>query len=340
MSWLRKQKEPEHRYFEERLSAYLDGELLPRERDAVERHLSDCPSCRWNLKTLRQTVQWTSQLPMVRVPRSFAIPVPARPAPAAPRWRFMPVLQGATALVALLLFFVVAGDAMLTGFQPVAMPRPEPQALAPQATSPDLAEGEETEGAVAVETVVVEAEAEGPMMQEAPAAEASAVGELAAEEPAAEEPATTLEEAPGEVATVTRVAEMRTTLAPPAAEEVVEDAREEGAAVAGGAEPTASPTEPPLALEAPAVSPLATATTMAGPTLEPASTAVAVAPPSAQVEVGEGLAVPSSEPASESRYDLSPAVRRGMRWVEYVLGVLLIVLVGTTIGAMVWRRSR
>ena len=33
-------------------------------------------------------------------------------------------------------------------------------------------------------------------------------------------------------------------------------------------------------------------------------------------------------------------VRRGMRWFEYGLGVLLILLVGSTIGAMVLRRSR
>lgn len=336
MNWFRKQKkETEHRHFEEQLSAYLDGELLPREREAVERHLAGCPSCRWNLKTLRQTVQWTSELPMVRVPRSFAIPIPAQPAPAARRWRSVPLLQGATALVALLLFFVVAGDVMLTGFGPIAMPRPEPQALAPQATSPAMAEGEEPAGIEVVETVVVEAEAEGPMMQEAPAAEASA-----AEESAAEESAKAFEAAPGDVVTVTRVVEMRTTLAPPAAEEVVGDAREEGAVVAGGAEPTASAAEPSLALEAPAESPMATATTMVVATLEPAPTAVAVAPPSAQVEVGEALAAPSPEPVSESRYSLSPTVRRGMRWVEYGLGVLLIVLVGSTISAMVLRRSR
>ncbi len=333
MSWLRRQKEPEHRYFEEQLSAYLDGELLPREREAAERHLAECPSCRWNLKTLRQTVQWTSELPMVRVPRSFAIPVPARPAPAARRWRSVPVLQGATALVALLLFFVVAGDVMLSGFGPVAMPRPEPQALAPQATSPPIAEGDETAGIGVVETVVLETEAEGPMMQEAPAAEATAVQELAAEEPAAEESAKMFEAAPAEVVTVTQVVEMRITLAPAAAEEAVGDAREEGAVVAGGAEPS-------LALEVPAESPIATATTMAAPTLEPAPTAVAAAPPSAQVEAGEALAVPSPQAASESRYSLSPAVRRGMRWVEYGLGVLLIVLVGSTIGAMVLRRNR
>ena len=77
----------------------------------------------------------------------------------------------------------------------------------------------------------------------------------------------------------------------------------------------------------------------AAPTLEAAPTAVAVAPPSAQEEVGEALAEPGPESGSESRYGLKPAVLRGVRWMEYVLGVLLIVLVGTTVGAVVWRRS-
>jgi len=136
MSWLGKHKQTEHRHFEEQLSAYLDGELLPREQEAVEQHLATCPSCRWNLNTQRQTVQWTSELPMVRVPRTFTIPVPAQPARAARRWRLLPALQGATALVALLLFFVIAGDVMLTGFQPVGMHEAEPQTLAVEMTVP------------------------------------------------------------------------------------------------------------------------------------------------------------------------------------------------------------
>ena len=113
----------EHRYVKERLSAYLDGELLPQERDAVERHLATCQSCQWEFHTLRQTMQWTKELPTLLVPRVFMIPVPARPVRASrQRWSFVPLLQGATALVALLLVLVVAGDVMLTGALPAAVP--------------------------------------------------------------------------------------------------------------------------------------------------------------------------------------------------------------------------
>jgi anti-sigma factor RsiW len=43
MSLFRKNdSKTEHQWVEERLSAYLDGELSSRERDAVEHHLARC----------------------------------------------------------------------------------------------------------------------------------------------------------------------------------------------------------------------------------------------------------------------------------------------------------
>ena len=45
----------EHHYFEQRLSAYLDGELLPQERDAVKHHLATCQACQWDIDTLAKT---------------------------------------------------------------------------------------------------------------------------------------------------------------------------------------------------------------------------------------------------------------------------------------------
>lgn len=115
----------EHRYVEERLSAYLDGRLSSQEQRVVEHHLARCPACRWNLRTLRQTVQWTRELPMVPVPRAFTLPVaPRARAVPQPRRSWLPVLQGATALVALLLVVVVAGDLLLLGLLPTSAPRP------------------------------------------------------------------------------------------------------------------------------------------------------------------------------------------------------------------------
>ncbi len=115
----------EHRYVEERLSAYLDGRLSSQEQRVVEHHLARCPACRWNLRTLRQTVQWTRELPTVPVPRAFTLPVaPRARAVPRPRRSWLPVLQGATALVALLLVVVVAGDLLLLGLLPASAPRP------------------------------------------------------------------------------------------------------------------------------------------------------------------------------------------------------------------------
>lgn len=104
----------EHDFFEERLSAYLDGELAPREQAIVKHHLESCPDCQWELDTVGQTIQWTRELPTLPVPRVFTVPVPAQPArSSARRWNLLPVLQGATALIAVLLVFAVAGDFML-----------------------------------------------------------------------------------------------------------------------------------------------------------------------------------------------------------------------------------
>jgi anti-sigma factor RsiW len=114
-----------HQYYEDRLSAYLDGELAPQEQDAVRRHLTTCKACQWDLDTLQATAQWTSELPIVPLPRVFTIPATTQPARAVwRRWSFVPVLQGATALVALLLFFAVAGDLLLSGFGGGRAPEP------------------------------------------------------------------------------------------------------------------------------------------------------------------------------------------------------------------------
>lgn len=329
MSWLGTQKQTEHQYFEEQLSAYLDGELPPREREEMEQHLSTCPSCRWSLETLRQTVQWTSELPTLRVPRTFMIPVPAEPARARRRWRLVPVLQGATALVALLLVFVIAGDVMLTGSLPLSAPALPVVSLSTEATMPVEAPAP---GAVVVETVVVEKEAEALMMQEAPAVE---------EPVETEDSAKMLQVAPAEAATVTAVAEMRATMAPPGMGGGTEASPE---ALTEGSEAETSPVpaadtraaEATLALEAPAVLPTPTAL----PTLVPEPTVAAMAAPSAEVAVGEEVSPPAALQGREWEYGGRPAFLLWLRWGEYVLGVLLIVLVGTTIGAMVWRRSR
>lgn len=183
MSGLQKNAQTEHDHVHELLSAYLDGELLPDERQAVQHHLDSCPACRWELDTLRQTVQWTQDLPVVSLPRAFTIPVPA-PREAVPRriWRLVPVMQAATALVALLLVFVVTGDTLLTlaprigSVQPYAVM--EQQADQAQSETTTMAKGGGTADATAL---APQAMPRNAVPQEVPAA-----GTQVVEEPVAE----------------------------------------------------------------------------------------------------------------------------------------------------------
>jgi anti-sigma factor RsiW len=67
---------------EERLSAYLDGELDPRQAEIVERHLSTCSACTALLEELRGTKMMLSALPAQAPRRSFVLGVEHARAPA------------------------------------------------------------------------------------------------------------------------------------------------------------------------------------------------------------------------------------------------------------------
>jgi len=106
----------EHRFASDNLSAYLDGELPPGERARVERHLAACADCRRDLETLQETVALVRRVPLVPVPRSFALPATARAVQARHRrWnRAFGVLRTATVTIATMLVIVFAGDAALS----------------------------------------------------------------------------------------------------------------------------------------------------------------------------------------------------------------------------------
>jgi len=92
------------------LSPYIDGQLGPSDREGMESHLEGCQACRRELESLRATVNLLHRVTIVSPPRSFAIAKAApKPLPAAV-WSFG-VLRVATAVAALLLVFVFAGDA-------------------------------------------------------------------------------------------------------------------------------------------------------------------------------------------------------------------------------------
>ncbi len=130
-------KRSEHERVEELLSAYMDGELSIEEATLVEKHLRECSPCAQDLETLRQAVNLVRHLPAVSPPRSFAIShlvVPERPW----AWGYV-YLKGGTALAALLLIVLLAGD---LGFQYLGAPRmaapaPEPMVLEVTAEAPE-----------------------------------------------------------------------------------------------------------------------------------------------------------------------------------------------------------
>jgi len=318
MAWMPKSTpKTEHEYVGERLSAYIDGELPPEEQGVVERHLASCQDCQWNLATLRQTVQWTRELPTVPVPHVFTIPVAAR-LDRARRWRWsLPVLQGATASVALLLVFVVAGDFLLTGMLPAVVP--------PM----------------------------GGAVMEQPAADvqltAAIVAEAVLETPAVEEPRAEDKAMPPPSAAPTVAAQK----ALPAAEKMVEEAQvavtptlENAALGAAGFEP--SPEGEKEAAEAPrapapqvAATEALPATSMVGPaptllptvapTIAPtvAPTVVALAP-----EVAEA---PTERKEAVSNWQREPP-STWLGTAEIVLAVAFVLLASATVALMVRRR--
>jgi anti-sigma factor RsiW len=150
----------EHQRVEELLSAYIDGELSPKEQARVEKHLTQCADCAQNLHTLRQTVALLGQLSPVAVPRAFTI----RPTQVAQRDRFFQTrrtyayLRAATALATILFAVVLAGDVFLTDLAPYLAPTRVPEVI----------EREVLVEKVVVETVVVEVEKEVILEKEVP----------------------------------------------------------------------------------------------------------------------------------------------------------------------------
>jgi len=62
---------PDCQAFQEKLSAYMEGELGPAERDAVTGHLGQCSACAQELGALRQMLQEMKQAPAIQVPADF-----------------------------------------------------------------------------------------------------------------------------------------------------------------------------------------------------------------------------------------------------------------------------
>ncbi len=110
MPWLNR-----HQRLRDQLSPYLDGELAPRPREALERHLASCEPCRRELTGLRAAARALADLPEVDVPRSFTLTPeqvrPPAPRPLLPRPPLAaPLLAGALAFALAALLVVDLGD--------------------------------------------------------------------------------------------------------------------------------------------------------------------------------------------------------------------------------------
>jgi hypothetical protein len=347
MNWLRKTDvRTDHQYAEERLSAFLDGELSPQERMAVDRHLATCPACRWQLETLRQTVQWTRELPTVPLPRVFTIPPFSEPVPVPePRLRrsFVPLFQGATAMLALLFVFVLAGDLLLGSMARLPAAVPEAAVGAP---APAVQVTEEAAMMIA-EAPTVPVEAEAPAAKAMPEAEATAVPPppAATEALAMEAPPPAATEAPAmEAPQIEAVAEAATATPEvgvtgamglgsgepeaPAPTEAMEAAR----AAASPVTATQVITQAFMAADAAQPSPSAVATPPPPePSPEPLPTAVAAAPESAPA-LPEGAApAPSEAPEARPVALLQATLAPWLRIAEFGLGAVVLLLIAVTV---------
>ena len=127
-----------HGRFVGMLSEYIDGELEPGARDALEEHLAGCPTCTEELESLRATVLMLRRMPEVEAPRSFRLaPEPAFTATPSPeRPVFLWAMRVSTAVAAVAFTVMVAGNVSGLweggggdGGRPASAATPEPAAV-------------------------------------------------------------------------------------------------------------------------------------------------------------------------------------------------------------------
>jgi len=154
------------RRMDELLSAYLDGELSPRERARLEARLATDPELRERLEGLRRTVALVRGLPQVQAPRNFlltpAMVAPVRRRPAPRRW-LAPALTFATTLSALACAAVLMSNLLLSGLggfgtvAPAAPPREVAQEQPTEAPTAEAFRGGPTPPAVEMAPAAAEA---------------------------------------------------------------------------------------------------------------------------------------------------------------------------------------
>jgi hypothetical protein len=240
-NWLLDGKKMSTERREEALSAYIDGELTPRERADLEGALARDPALRAELEEMRQVVGMMKAVPQVRLPRSFTLDPAVYGRTRQPWLRLYPALRTATVLATLVFVFLFAGNLLVNLSGTAAVPAEEPQMAAMRAAETTVVESEK-----AVE-VTREVEAPAPKVASSAAPEESAeeAGVPVAQEEAPAPPADTESQGEGvaRVMGTEEAAESAEPVEPPVAAPAGEEAAGEESP-----EPTG---EPPMLMAVP-----------------------------------------------------------------------------------------
>jgi len=347
------QAQPRGPHVSQLLSAYLDNQLNPAERARVQVHLATCPACTAELSELQVTVGLLARLPAVPLPRSFVLAeAPARPSEAPSRPPFREVrrdgasslldrllgpawgygaLRLATVVAALLLVVLVSGDLLTQYLAPrAAMPAPTSTPV------PFARQIQPAEALPAVPTTIPPApQAVAPTKLPAPAP-------LAAGSPApVEVPKAQPTPLPTKVPP-TRTALPTSTPSKPADVGVASRAPVTATPPPTTVSPLATPT--PLATATPTPRP-PTPTPTLSPTPPPPTPTVALSPtplpptPTVSLEAGGPQAPqPAAAPAAPVRGMGELAGLPPLRWAEFGLAGLLVLLLVATLVARARRR--
>jgi anti-sigma factor RsiW len=130
----------------EAISAYVDGQLTPKERARLEDRLRANTELRAALQEIRRTRAMLRSQPRLRAPRNFTLTpemVGQQSAVRRPAPRLYPAMRLASALASLLFVLVLLGDLLLVGAggpaAPVAMQEPAAVMEAPAPADEDAA---------------------------------------------------------------------------------------------------------------------------------------------------------------------------------------------------------
>jgi len=284
---------------QEMLSAYLDNALTPAEREKFEAQLSSDTTLRASLEQQRQIKENVGQLPRLRAPRNFTLDPAAYGRPASDTaFRLYPVMQGATALAAVLLIF-------LFSLQFFSLNQQDTVAQAPSA-----ANGVSEEAA---DTTFDEDAAEEPAPAAVPEIMSEENGEVAANaEEAAEEAEEEMEEAEEEA------------MAPPAEPEPAEES---------GDAYLANPTEQPLGVTGEAETEItggdgSVTTQSLTPTLTLRSNTTTTQQLYSTTDPGSNQQIPTVEPGERGLTGSTPIPP--LRLLQIGLGILFLVLLTAT----------